>query len=223
MGNALLLFPLLLLVTAVFVAERPAVQKAIQAYFVQGLLLALYLALSAANSGEHEVYGMAATILVAKGFILPWLLLRASRQTGGEEAVAPRSGSTGTVAAAVVGLIGFAAGQWGLGGLLSGLHGVTGTHAIVPFGLGAALAVIAVSLWTVFAHRDTFKVALGICLLENGAHLLLAAFAWTIPEIASIGVVIDVILAIWLVLYVGRRAEESTGARSDSVLDQLRG
>jgi len=217
MGSLLLLLSLAEAALAVLVAETRPVRRFIGLYALQGLLIALTLLLSAVLSHQHALMGAALTILIAKACILPWLLLRFARATGAEELSTPPSGYAGAVAAAV---LGFAAGQFGLTALLSGVPGVATN---VPYGLGAGLSAIAVALWTVLAHRDTFKVATGICLLENGAHLLLAAIAPTIPEIASVGIILDVILAVWLLLLVGRLAEEATGDRSDGALDQLRG
>lgn len=218
MANALLIFPLLLLGTAVLAAGQTVLQRAVQAYWVQGILLAAYIALAGGVSGHHALYLAALTVLVGKGIILPWLLLRFARRTGAQS---PEVGSA--LGAAVAGVIGFTLGQFGLGELLRPVPGAAGLDPVVPFGLGAGVCLVAAALWVILAHRDTFKVALGVCLLENGAHLLLAAFAWSIPEILSAGAIVDVIIAVWLLLYVGRQAEEATGVRSDTALDRLQG
>jgi len=217
-ANAVIIFPLLLLATAVVAAGRTVLIRAVQAYLINGFLLAGYLALAGALSGHHGLYGAALTVLAGKGIILPWLLLRFARRTGDHS---PEEGSAiGTGAA---GVIGFTIGQFGLGALLRSVPGAAGLDPVVPFGLGAGLGLVLAALWVILAHRDTFKVALGVCLLENGAHLLLAAFAWSIPEILNAGAIVDVIIAVWLLLYVGRRAEEATGVRSDAALDRLQG
>lgn len=218
MADAAIIFPLLLLAAAVVAAGRTVLVRAVQAYLAQGFLLAAYLALAGALSGHHGLYGAALTVLAGKGIILPWLLLRFARQTSAQS---PEEGSA--LGAGIAGVIGFTLGQFGLGELLRSIPGAAGLDPVVPFGLGAGLGLVAAALWVILAHRDTFKVALGVCLLENGAHLLLAAFAWSIPEILNLGAVADVIVAVWLLLYVGRRAEEATGVRSDAALDRLQG
>jgi hydrogenase-4 component E len=218
MADALVVFPLLLLGTAVLAAGRTLLPRAVQAYWIQGLLLAAYLALAGLVSGQHALYGAALTFLAGKGIILPWLLLRFARRTSAQS---PAEGSA--LGAAVAGVVGFTLGQFGLGELLRPIPGAAGLDPVLPFGLGAGLCLVVAALWVILAHRDTFKVTLGVCLLENGAHLLLAAFAWSIPELLSGGVILDVILAVWLLLYVGRRAEEATGVRSDAALDRLQG
>lgn len=210
MGNPLfLIFVVPLLVAGVLVAEWRRPERAVYAYGAQGLVLALYLAIAAAVGNERHLYGWAATILAAKGILLPYLAWRYAR---GAAAEGTRPAAS-IIGAALAGLTGFALG-----------HSLPlGLEQAVPFGLGAGLGIVAIASWAVLTHRDTLKVALGICLLENGVHLLLATVAWTIPEIVSIGMVIDVILAIWLLFFVGRRAEEATGARTDAILNELKG
>lgn len=217
MLSLVLMIALLTVAVAVAVAECRQLTRAVWLYAAQGCLVALMLLLGAAWSELHGLVGSAVTILVAKAVILPLLVMRYARQGAPAEESPPAHGYLWAGAAA---LLGFLAGQYGLPLLLAG---VTGAAAHVPFGLAAGLGLVAAALRTILAHRDTLKVVLGVCLLENGAHLLMAAIAPTIPELVAIGVVLDVILAVWLLLVVGRRAEEVTGARDDGQLDQLRG
>lgn len=200
-----LLFPLFalgLLVTGSLVAELPSCGRSTWAYTLQGWLLALYLALAGALGGTPALYGWAVTILISKGLILPLIFQRAGRAIPmGSSGALPKNR---LAAAFLIGLAAFGAGASLLPPLLSGIPGVAST---VPYGLGAGCGVMAVALWTILTHGHFFKAALGLGLLENGAHLCLAAVAWTLPEIASIGVVIDVILAVWILLWAGREAE----------------
>lgn len=220
MGNVsnpvLWALPLVLLVTAVLAAEMQQLKRAVTAYTVQGLVLAGLLALSGWLAHDHALYGFAMTVGISKGVILPYLLFRYAGVT--KDSGTPLR--VGVVAAAAIAILAFAGGEWFVPWVLAE---VPGAEQLVPLGSGTAAAVIAVALWTLLVHRDTLKVIVGICLLENGVHLLLATIAASIPEAASIGVVIDVILSIWLLLLVGRQAESATGSRLDTTLDELRG
>lgn len=217
MASLILLSALLTTCAAVAVAECRQVTRAVWIYAAQGCLVALMLLVGAAWSGLHGLIGTAVTILVAKAVVLPLLVMRYARLSAPAEFTPP---ALGYLWAGVVALLGFLAGQFGLPLLLAG---VPGADAHVPYGLAGGLGVAATALWTILAHRDMLKVVLGVCLLENGAHLLMAAIAPTIPELVAIGMVLDVIVAVWLLLVVGRRAEEVTGARDDGTLDHLRG
>jgi len=213
----MLIIALVIAASGVAVAEFRQVTRAVWIYAAQGCLVALMLLLGAAASGLHGLIGSAVTILAAKAVVLTLLVMRYARLGAPAEQEAP---ARGYLWAGLIALLGLLAGQYALPTLLAG---VPGAVAHVPYGLAGGVALLAVALWTILAHRDMLKVVLGVCLMENGAHLLMAAIAPTIPELVSIGVVLDVILAVWLLLVVGRRAEEVTGARDDGQLDELRG
>lgn len=217
MVSAFLIVSLLVAASAVLVAECRQLRRAVRLFAAQGVGIALLLAMGSAASGIHELLGSAATVLVAQAVVLPLLVMRYARQGAPADQAAP---AHGYLWAGALALLGFLAGEFGLPALLAGIPGAA---ANVPHGLGGGAALVAAALWTILAHRDTLKVVLGVCVLENGVHLLMAAIAPTLPELAGIGAVLDVILAVWLLLVVGRRAEEATGARDDGLLDSLRG
>lgn len=217
MENTFTLLALLLLAFGVAALEARVLKAAVYSYAAQGVLLAGLLASAASTGSVHALYGWAVTILISKGLIIPWLLQRYASATAAEEQEASAAPSR-TGAALVLALVVWYIGRQGLPWLLEGIPGAATT---IPGGLGAAAGVMALGLYGVIAHRDTFKVAVGICLLENGAHLFLASIAHTVPELISIGVVTDVILAVWLLLLVGREAEKATGRRTDTALDQV--
>ncbi|HEY3364094.1 MAG TPA: hypothetical protein VGK74_03430 [Symbiobacteriaceae bacterium] len=223
MGDALNPFlrslPLILLFTSILAAEIRLLKWSVTAYAVQGLVLAGVLAGAGWMSENEALFSWATTVLISKGIILPWLLSRYAGRTAGAEEPGPAFGP-GMFLASLIAVGGFAAGErfvpWALAE-------VPGAAIGIPAGAGAAVGIMAVALWTLLTHRDTLKVVIGICLLENGVHLLLASVASSIPETAGIGIVTDVVLSIWLLLLVGRQAESAAGTRTDSVLDQLRG
>ncbi|MGE5675352.1 MAG: hypothetical protein ACM3XM_15995, partial [Mycobacterium leprae] len=168
--------PLFLLVTAVLAAEIRLLRWATWAYCVQGWLMATFVAALGFTLQNHALYLWAGMVIVSKGLILPWLLTRyragtAQREVGGQ-AFGPS-----VLAAALLALLAFAGAERFGGGL-----GVTPALPVVP---GVAVGILAVALWTLLAHRDILKVVIGVCLLENGAHLLLVGMAPGLPETAE--------------------------------------
>jgi len=212
----MLIVSLLVTASAVLVAEDRQLPRAVLVYAVQGVGIALLLLLGANVSGIHGLMGSAATVLVAQAGLLPLLVMRYARGGAPADQAPP---AMGYLWAGSLALLGFLAGEFLLPSLLAGIPDA----GAVSYGLGGGLALVAAALWTILGHHDMLKVVLGVCVLENGVHLLMAAVAPTIPELAAIGAVLDVIVAIWLLLVVGRRAEEATGARDDGLLDHLRG
>lgn len=217
MASAMLIVSLLVAASAALVAEIRQLPRAVLVYAAQGAGIALHLLLGAFASGFHGLMGYAATVLAAQAVVLPLLVMRYAREGAPADQAPP---AMGHVWAGLAALAGFLAGEFLLPPVLAGIPGAA---AHLPHGLAGGLALVAAALWTILAHRDTLKVVLGVCVLENGVHLLMAAIAPTLPELAAIGAVLDVIIAVWLLLAVGRRAAEATGARDDGLLDSLRG
>lgn len=215
-NNAITLLALLLIVFGVAALEYRSLKASVISYALQGFAMAATLAVAAGLSGIPHLYAWAVTLVISKGLLIPWIMSRYAVATRGEEQAEPRLGR-------VCGAVLLAGAVWyaGITWMPWLMEGVPGAATSVPGGLGAAAAIIALALYGIFTHRDTFKVAVAIALLENGAHLFLACVAFTLPELISIGVVADVILAVWLLLLVGREAEKATGERTDLVLDQV--
>jgi|GEM_PF-2413375 len=215
-NNAFTLLAILLILSGVAALEYRSLKASVVSYAVQGFAMAATLAAAAGVSGISHLYAWAITLVISKGLLIPWIMLRYARATRGEDLAEPRLGRF-CGALLLAGAVWYAGITW-MPWLLEGVPGAVST---VPGGLAAAAAIIAMALYGVLTHRDTFKVAVAIALLENGAHLFLACTAFTMPELISIGVVADVILAVWLLLLVGREAEKTTGERTDLVLDQV--
>ncbi|MFO7274397.1 MAG: hypothetical protein DIU55_005965 [Bacillota bacterium] len=217
MENTFTLLALLLLACGVGALEIRGLRGAVTAYAAQGFLLAGLLAAVASVGPVHHLFAWAVTLLISKGLIIPWIMYRYAATTGATDQEAePRLGR-----ALLTGLLSLAVWYVGRDGLPWLLEGVQGAATAVPGGLGSAAAILVLALLGIITHRDTFKVAVAVGLLENGAHLFLACVAYTIPETISIAVVTDVILAVWLLLLVGREAERSTGVRTDTALDRV--
>jgi len=89
--------------------------------------------------------------------------------------------------------------------------------------VAVALTLVAVGIYAIVTRRDALKVVLGVCLMENGAHLSLVSLATSMQETVLIGVVTDVVLAVFLLLVMIRGIEERLGSRDTSRLTLLRG
>jgi hydrogenase-4 component E len=74
----------------------------------------------------------------------------------------------------------------------------------------------------VLTRRDAIKVVIGVCLIENGAHLSLVSLAYDMRETVLIGIVTDVVLAVFLLLHLIHGIEEQLGSRDTTRLRALR-
>jgi hydrogenase-4 membrane subunit HyfE len=91
-----------------------------------------------------------------------------------------------------------------IGAVLLGMAALYACQRLDPLvTMGAALA--AVGAWTLLTHRDPFKLVMSICLAENGVHAVLVGLAPQLPETVEVAIAAAVILAVWLLLFTGRR------------------
>jgi hydrogenase-4 component E len=189
---------LTLVVTSVLVVESRRLRVAAAAYVLQALLIVGLL--TAFASMNPALYWWAATALVTKALLIPWFLLRYIRRTGVGVEVAPLVGFAPSVVVAAL--------------LMVGLFRLTHSQAalLVPSelvrdemlrtNLAVASTVFVLGLWSLLTRRDAVKTVIGLCLLENGVHLSLVSFAPGLPETALFGVASEVVVTVFLLLYV---------------------
>jgi hydrogenase-4 component E len=88
--------------------------------------------------------------------------------------------------------------------------------------LAIAFTVFSLGLYVLMARRDAVKIIIGLILLENGIHLSLVTLAPTLPETTVLGITTNVVVAVWVMLYLVRRAFEQLGTTDTLDLSQLK-
>jgi len=88
--------------------------------------------------------------------------------------------------------------------------------------LAIAFTVFALGIYVLMVRRDAVKIIIGIILLENGIHLSLVTLAPTLPETTVLGVTTNVVVTVWVLLYLVRRAFERLGTTDTLDLSQLK-
>jgi hydrogenase-4 component E len=88
--------------------------------------------------------------------------------------------------------------------------------------MAVSLTLLGIGLYATLTRRDALKVVLGVCLIENGAHLSLVSFAPGMQETVLIGIVTDVVVAVYLLLHLVRGIEQKFGSRDTAALRALR-
>ena len=207
-----------LLVTSFLAVESRGLRRAVAAYGAQALLMVGIIACFA--SWHPRLWVWAATALVTKFGLITWMLRREAR-AGDDREVAPRVGAWASMA--VIGALALAA--------YSFVH--THAWALAPTPLAGqepyrtnvavALTLLVVGLYAVLTRRDGLKVVIGVCLIENGAHLSLVSLAPGMQETVLIGVVTDVVVAVYLLLHLVRGIADELGSRDTDALRELRG
>ena len=206
-----------LLITSVAAVEMRRIRFSIAAYVCQALLIvALLLSFAPVN---RALYWWAATAVITKAILTPWFLVRAIRGTDDHE-LKPVIGFVPSVA--IVGL------------LMIGFFRLTHSNVALlsPSGLGqsgefrtnlaVAGTIFALGLYAVLIRRDAIKTVIGLCLLENGVHLSLVSLAPTLSETALFGVATEVVVTVFLLLYVIGGVRQVFGSTDTFALRELR-
>ncbi len=211
---------LLMIVTSLLAVEWRMLPEAVHTYQVQSVLIALIFGLYAHLLDNPALYYWSATALVSKGILVPWLLRRYVLKVHAKETPPLFSILPSQVLGIAAALLAF---LWAYKHhsdlvLLPDLAGE-------PFRMNSAVAaaVLAIGFYALLTRRDAFKIVIGLCLLENGVHMSLISLAPSIPETALIGVVTDVVVSVWMLLYIVAGVYRSAGSLDTSHIAQLRG
>jgi hydrogenase-4 component E len=208
---------LTLVITSVAAVEMRRLKFSIVAYLCQALLIVgLLLSFASVNKA---LYWWAAIALLTKAVLTPWFLFRAIRGVDDRE-LKPVIGFVPS--AVIVALL-----------MMSFFHLTHGKVALLaPTGMGqlevfrtnlaVASTVFALGLYAVLTRRDAIKAVIGLCLLENGVHLSLVSLAPSLPETALFGVATEVVVTVFLLLYVIGGVRQVFGSTDTFLLRELR-
>lgn len=210
---------LFLVITSIAVIEFRNLRYSAYSYCLQAILMTTIFALFAHVMSNPALYYWVATAFVTKVIIIPWLLLRYIKKTSNEE-VRPLMGLIPSILIAMVIMIVF----YKLVHLYPTFIAPTKNATIEPVrtNLAVAFTIFALGFYCILSRRDAIKTVHGLCILENGVHLSLVSLASTLPETALIGIVTDVVLAVWLLLYIIFGVYEKFGNTDTFQLKNLR-
>jgi hydrogenase-4 component E len=208
---------LTLLITSFLAVESRSLRRALLAYMAQALVMVAIIA-SFATIHPH-LWVWVATAFVTKFGLISFMLHKAIT-AGDDREVAPYVSNW--VSAILI------------AGLALAVYGFMHTHAEFfsptllaqqePYrtNMAVALTLLFVGTYAVMTRRDALKVIIGVCLIENGAHLSLVTLAHGMHETVLIGIVTDVVVAIFLLLHLVHGIEEKLGTRDTARLRALR-
>ena len=196
-ANLIETLSLTMVITSVAAVEIRRLRLSAVAYLCQALLMvSLLVAFGAANTA---LYWWAGVALVTKAILTPWFLFRSLRGIDDRE-LKPVIGLGPSVIVACSLMWGFFQLTHGQSTFLA----LTGMAQLDVYrtNLAVASTVFALGLYAVLTRRDAFKIVIGLCLLENAVHLSLVSLAPELPETALFGVATEVVVTVYLLLYV---------------------
>ena len=215
-GELIQTLSMIVVITSVVAVEVRRLRWAAMAYSVQALLIVALIASFAAVN--PSLYWWAAVALLTKAVLTPWFLFRYIGK-GEDREIRPLIGFGPSVVVAAL--------------LMTGFYRFTHTHVAVlaptalaqegvfRTNLAVASTVFVLGLYCVLTRRDATKTVIGLCLLENGVHLSLVSLAPELPETTLFGVATEVVVTVFLLLYVIAGVREEFGTTDTFALREL--
>ncbi len=208
---------LTLVITSVAAVEMRRLKFSIVAYLCQALLIVgLLLSFASVNK---SLYWWAAVALLTKAVLTPWFLFRAIRGVDDRE-LKPVIGFGPSVVIVALLMMTFFRLTHGKVALLAPTE--LGQLGVFRTNLAVASTVFALGLYAVLTRRDAIKTVIGLCLLENGVHLSLVSLAPGLPETALFGVATEVVVTVFLLLYVIGGVRQVFGSTDTFMLRELK-
>lgn len=155
----------------------------------QGILLGAVPFMSGHGGVTGRVVLLAAAIMCMKGFVFPWLLLRAIREANVRREVEPFVGYTLSLAA---GLAALGVALWAC------------ARFPIPIAITSALAVpgalftVFTGLFLIVSRRKALTQVLGYLVMENGIYAFGISLVGQIPALVELGIMLDVFLAVFV-------------------------
>lgn len=209
---------LLVLITSFVTVETRRLRASAVAYSLQALLIvALLVSFAVANPA---LYWWAGAAFVTKVLLTPAFLFVYIGRTR-ETELPPLVGFGPSVVVAVALMVGFFRLTHSQFDLL--VPSALAEADVLRTNLAVASTVFGLGLYTVLTRRDAVKTVIGLCLLENGVHLSLVSLAPGLPETALFGVATEVVVTVFLLLYVIAGLSQQAGTTDTLRMRELRG
>jgi len=206
-----------LVITTMAVIEFRNLRYSAYAYCLQALIMCGIFLLFA---GENpNLYYWLVVAVVTKVFLIPAFLLQYIKKTT-EEEVKPPVGYFPSILIACAIMILF----YNLTHRYVGFIAPNPEASLEPFrtNLAVSFTIFALGLYCILIRRDAIKTVHGLCVLENGVHLSLVSLAPALAETALVGVVSDVVIAVYLLLFIIHGIYEKFGSTDTYQLKNLR-
>jgi len=212
----------MMVITSVLAAESRNLRYSAISYAIQALLLCSLFAAFAAGSSTaghpSSLWWWVVVALITKAILTPHFLWQYINRTGQTEGKA---------------IIGFGPSVVIAGLLIAIFYKLTHSNVALlsptpdtmlePFrtNLAVAFTIFALGLYTILSRRDAIKMVVGLCLLENAVHLSLVSLAPGLRETALVGIATEVVVTIYLLLYIIGGIRERFGSTDTFQLSEL--
>ncbi len=179
----------LLILSNLMLLGSSRLNACIRVVAIQGILLSILPLLVAAGELTLRVILLSQLMMLVKGLVFPWLLMRTLRAANVRREMEPFVGYSTSLMAGV-GLLGLA--MW-LGGHLP-LPIPSRSELVVPL----AMFTIMTGLFAIISRRKALTQVLGYLVMENGIYAFGLAFSQSEPLLVELGTLLDVFMAVFV-------------------------
>jgi hydrogenase-4 component E len=205
----------LILICAFAMVATRQVQGVLRFFVIQSILLAASSFFLAFDERSIHLFALGAITIVAKVFIIPWVLKRTlAPELYERREIAQVLNIPASLLLAL--LLAIAAEL-----LVGPLSSSTG-NAIIGINLPIGLACVLIGAYSLAARREAIPQLIGILAMENGAFFAGIAIAPELPLIAELAVAIDVILIAVIVGLLTRGIKRTLGTTEAASLSELK-
>jgi hydrogenase-4 component E len=213
---------LIMVLTSFAAVEARNLRHATVAYLFQALLICALLSVYSIENSALLYWAI--TALVTKAVLVPYFLWRSTEGVPPETRSLIGFGTSCLVALTILAIMYVFTHAHAKFFVQSAVY-ITGTPSsllsMAETNLAVAFTVFTLGLYAILTHRDAIKTVIGLCLLENGVHLSLVSLAPTIRETALAGISTEVVVTVWLLLYVISGIREKFGTTDTFRLSEL--
>jgi hydrogenase-4 component E len=179
----------LLILTSFLMLGSSRLGTCIRIVALQGILVGL-LPLAESGAGwTFRIVAFGALIAGVKGFVFPYLLSRALRESDTSREVRPFVGYAASLFAGVLSLL---ASLWLDARLELPLHAAS--DLLVP----VAFFIMMTGIFLIVARRTAVNQVIGYLVLENGIYTFGLGIVRDIPLLIELGVLLDVFVAVFV-------------------------
>jgi hydrogenase-4 component E len=201
----------LFLLCAIGVLWRRQITAAIRLFGVQGLALAVIVAIIGVHERSLELVLVAAGLAALRAGVLPWL---ARRALGDSSAEARETRPVVNVATSLLAATGLTLLAYAVTRPLVALEPTPATE-ILP----AAFAVVLIGFFVLVTRRRALSQVVGFLVLDNGITATAFLAASGVPLIVELGVSFDLLLVVLVLQVLTTRLRTAFGSTD---LDELR-
>ncbi len=200
-----------LLVTAVLLVWRRSLRASIRLLAVQGVALALLVAVIGAHTRDGHLLAVSLLVLALKGVAIPWVLTR-SELSGETREDAPLLNPTAAlITASLLTVLAYLVSR-----PIVGTAADAGTRA-VPLGI----ALVLIGFLLLVTRRRALSQLVGFLLIDNGIAAVAFLTSGGVPLVVELGASLDVLLVVLILQVLRGRMRVKFGDTDVTELTEL--